>query len=325
MQAYLHLVDAGLVLSDLSIRAYSGSGAPVSLADVTMSALSTGTDYVLEGVPEVSPRGGLTLTFEQPAGAYSAYRIGTAAEQPATVVIPIRAISADPVADYGITVFRDGAEVNPGDWSAAQIAADGEYSVGGWPTPSAHGEQWSVRWQYEDLAYSVQWVGTAPAEQMDGAGVLAAVEDVVIRAGFPFHIRVAGQNLGKGFLDGEEVDIPVGPAAEWVEVSMPDLPADQLTSGGTDTAMVGAPRPRPLLYARYFGPTGRGARAGIAASRAVCALFAGSEISDINGGAEFEAGIAHRIIGVGPASFATGPFVQVQASVRGTMLYRRVA
>lgn len=324
MKLYLHLADTGLVLADLSVRLYGPAGAEVSIAGLTLAALPTGTDYELDGLPDVpATLSGLTVTLETPADVFSAYRFGAAQAQPAGVVIPIREVLADPLADLAVKVLRDGVAVDSGSLTVAQLADDGEYFISGWASPSPLGEQWSVRWQYSGLVYAVQWVGTARSN-MAGAEILATVEAAAIAAGFAFPIHVAGQNTGKGFLGGVEVDIPTGPEAEWVELSMPTLEENQVTSGGS-SALVGVMRPQPLLYARYFGPVGVGAGPALAAADAVAALFAGTTIGDADGGVDFEAGVGKRIIGVGPASFATGQFLQVQAWVRGVMLYRRAA
>lgn len=321
MKTYLHLADSGLVLADLSVRLYDTAGGELSTAGLTLTALLTATDYELDGLPDVpAARPGLTLTTEYPSGVFSAYRFGTAETQPSGVVIPVREVLADPLEDLAVKVFQDGAAVD--DLTVTHLADDGEYLISGWTSPSGLGEQWSARWQYEGSVYAVHWIGTARTG-LDGVGILSAVEATAIGAGFDFPIHIAGQDIGKGFLGGVEVDIPAGPDAEWVELSMPSLEENQATSG--PAALVGIMRPQPLLYARYFGPIGAGSARGLAVADQVAALFAGTTMEDANGGADFEAGVNKRIIGVGSASFATGQFFQVQAWVRATMLYRRAA
>lgn len=324
MKHYLHLADSGLVLADLSARLYDTAGGELSTAGLTLTALlPTATDYELDGLPDVpAARPGLTLTTEYPAGVFSAYRFGTAEAQPSGVIIPVREVLADPLEDLAVKVFQDGAPIDGDDLTVMQLADDGEYLVSGWASPSALGEQWSVRWQYEGSVYAVHWTGTARTG-LDGAGILSAVEATAIGAGFGFPIHIAGQDIGKGFLGGIEVDIPAGPDAEWVELSMPSLEENQATSG--PAALVGIMRPQSLLYARYFGPIGAGSARGLAVVDEIAGLFAGTTMEDSSGGADFEAGVSKRIIGVGPASFASGPFFQVQAWVRGVMLYRRAA
>lgn len=161
MKVYLHLADSGLVLADLALRAYDESGSVVSTPGVTLTPLLTGVDYVLDNVPGVSSvRPGVTLTFEQPAGVYHAYRFGISESQPSHVIIPIREIVASPATELQIKVFRDGIEVSSG-LSVSQLAVDGECIVSGWESPSALDEQWSVRWVYGGQTYAVQWTGVS--------------------------------------------------------------------------------------------------------------------------------------------------------------------
>ena len=159
MKVYLHLADSGLVLDDLSLRMYDVEGESVSVFGVTLTPLATTGDYVLDGLPDVpSPYNGLTLTFENPSGVYHAYRLGISESQPKNVIIPIREIVADPIADLEVRVFQDGIEFTP--LVSIQLNDDGEYLISGWDSPSSLNEQWSIRWQYNDQVSSLNWTGT---------------------------------------------------------------------------------------------------------------------------------------------------------------------
>lgn len=159
MKIYLHLADSGLVLSDLSLRAYDTEGNVVSLPFVTLTAQSSGIDYVLDGIPGVpGSYAGLTLTYETPTGVYHSRTIGQSALQPSRIIIPIREVLVDPVSDLEIKVFNGEADYTP--ITVSMLAGDGEYSVSGWDSPSLVGENWSVRWMYNGQVFSVQWVGT---------------------------------------------------------------------------------------------------------------------------------------------------------------------
>ncbi len=160
MKVYLHLADSGLVLADLSLRAYDTEGNTVSLSpsSVTLTALVSGIDYVLDGIPDVPASfSGLTLTYETPTGVYHSRVIGNAALQPSRIIIPIREVFEDPINDLEIKVFNGAIEYAP--ISVSMLPIDGEYSVSGWSSPSNLGENWSVRWVYNDQVYSVEWTG----------------------------------------------------------------------------------------------------------------------------------------------------------------------
>lgn len=157
MKLHLHLAESGLLLSDLSLRVYEGDSL-VSLPSITLSPLSLSGDYVLDDIPSVDTVGGLTITFESPFGVYHAYRFGVADTQPASVIIPIREIFADPVAELSIRVFKDGVETIPDSGDVLMLSEAGEYSVSGW-TSTPINEQWSIRWIYNDSAYGHQWTG----------------------------------------------------------------------------------------------------------------------------------------------------------------------
>lgn len=162
METYLHLADSGLVLANLSARLYDETGEVLPATGLSLAPLANGTSYELSGLPNVPDDiVGFTLTTEYPEGVYSAYRFGSATSQPAGVIIPIREVFADPLAELFVEVFRDGAEV--GSLTVEQIAVDGEYLISGWGSPSSLGERWSVRWEYAGAVYAVEWTGTAPA------------------------------------------------------------------------------------------------------------------------------------------------------------------
>lgn len=161
MKTYLHLADAGLVLSDLSVHLYDEVGGALSTIGLSLTPLSTPTSYELDGLPSVpGDVARLTATTEY-QGVYSAYRFGSAASQPASVIIPIREVFADPIVELFVEAFRNGTE-----WetlTVEQLGDDGEYLISGWDTPSTLGERWSVRWQYAGAVYAVEWIGTAAA------------------------------------------------------------------------------------------------------------------------------------------------------------------
>lgn len=155
---YLHLAESGLVLSDLSLRVYEGS-VPASITSITLSALASGIDYVLDGIPSLETVGGLTIAFESPVGVFHAYRFGIADRQPLSVIIPIREVFSDPINALSIRVFRNGVETVPDTDDVVRLASGGEYSVSGWSSTPLN-EQWSVRWIYNGLVYAHQWTGT---------------------------------------------------------------------------------------------------------------------------------------------------------------------
>lgn len=324
MKVYLHLSDAGLILPDLAVRLYTVTGEPINASGLTLDPLATETDYALDGLPDVpGDHAGMTLTFEQPAGVFHAYRFGVAESQPSGVIISVREVMADPLNNFQVAVFRDGVEQD--SLSASQIAVDGEYIISGWDSPSPFGEAWSVRWIYNGQVYPVQWTGTAVGGSLNGPGILAAVETMAIAAGLPFPLHVTNQALGRGYLAGMDIALPTDPtSAEWCEISMPNLDETQITSGKA-SALRGNMQPTPLLRVRYFGPIGTGAFDGLSKARMVANLFAGNKIEDSLGGVEFEAGVSSRILGVGPSATLPGQFFQVQCSVRGMMLYREAA
>lgn len=160
---------------------------------------------------------------------------------------------------------------------------------------------------------------------MTGPEVLAAVETAVIAAGLDFPVRVANQRTGQGFMDGLSEKLPTDlTTAEWCEVTMPRLPGDQVTSGGA-SALLGNARPEPLLYVRYFGPTGTGAPTAVAKAETVAKLFVGTTVGDALGGAQFFRGVSTVQLGIGPSATIPGAFFQVQATVRGILLFKEAA
>lgn len=156
MKAYLHLAETGLVKTDLSLRLYDSNGDSVSVSSITLTELETDTDYLLDNIPEEYD--GLTLTFESPLGVYHSRRFGVSESQPPNVIIPIREVSTDPIGDLTVIVLQDGVQFE--DIIVSQLSNDGEYLISGWPSPSLLGENWSIRWTYNDQVFSVQWTGT---------------------------------------------------------------------------------------------------------------------------------------------------------------------
>ena len=159
---------------------------------------------------------------------------------------------------------------------------------------------------------------------MTGPEILASVEATLIAADLGFPVHLANQEDGWGYRDGAAVEISTSPDAEWAEVSMPEMVEEQITSGNA-TALRGNRRPIPLLYVRYFGPTGVEAAVAIGKARSIGKLFAGTKVQDSLGGVEFEAGVSTRLLGVGPSANAVGPFFQVESRVRGLMLFSEAA
>lgn len=166
MKVYLHLADEELVLADLSLRLYEGD-IPLSTLGITLTPLTTLTDYVLDGIPSPGTLSdGLTLTYETPSGVYHSRRIGAAETQPLNVIIPIREVVDNPLIDLSIKLFIDGVESDlDGDLSADRLSIDGEYNVSGW-THTPLNEQWSLRWIYNGLVYAHSWIG----ESIAGSG-----------------------------------------------------------------------------------------------------------------------------------------------------------
>ncbi len=159
MKIYLHLADPGLILSNLSIRVYSGGSLPALIdgSGLTLTPLlSTPSTYILEGIPTPGPLG-TTITLESPSGVYHSYRLGVAETQPLNVIIPIREVVSDPVDTLQIKLFRDGV-TDTDSFSVDQLALDGEYNVSGWNITPLN-ESWSVRWEYNGLVYAHSWIG----------------------------------------------------------------------------------------------------------------------------------------------------------------------
>lgn len=188
MKIYLYLAETGFSLSDLAVRIYEGINL-VSAPSLTLTALSSATDYVLDGISSLlASSEGITVTLESPYGVYHAYRIGKAKEQPLSVIIPIRETFIDPISSLSICVFKNGIETIPDNSDVTRLASDGEYAVSGWPyTPK--NEQWAVRWIYNGQTFAHQWTGVTETSGNFYQEIRA------IQSPFPYRISTDNRQL----------------------------------------------------------------------------------------------------------------------------------
>lgn len=161
MDLLLPLGDAGLTLSDIEPRLYSGT-ARVALGSPTLTDLGEGLDYRLSGLPD-GP-GELTLTYVHPPGAGFARKWGTApSPTPQAIIIPLRESTANSLT---VQIFKNGAPWTGGSpvvTYLGTLSEPGDWAVSGWPAAKP-GEKWGLRYSIAGVHGLQEWEVPAVVE-----------------------------------------------------------------------------------------------------------------------------------------------------------------
>jgi len=168
----LSLPRSGLVLADLSLRAYRDGVAVPSLPPLAVLDPIGGTDYRLTLPYSPGARWGTTWEVDGQGGAHE----WPPKEPPPFFLIPYRQAGLDASA-FTLRAFRAGEPVTtPMAFLAREIGSPGDYLItGAWPRYDG-GARWSVFYDIDMITYAREWgtliAPTAAGEGMGGLGAL---------------------------------------------------------------------------------------------------------------------------------------------------------
>lgn len=149
----LSLGATGVRLADIDLRLYAGLvsvGVPVG---VTLTAASTGIDYVLSGMPEGEIFNTFTYVYPPGVGFYQLWVGQDVRPIPAFIIIPLRV--GGQANSIDVALFLNG-NLSTVPLTIVEVGSPGDYAVYGWPVPQP-GERWLLRWTINSVHYRRNW------------------------------------------------------------------------------------------------------------------------------------------------------------------------